>query len=185
MCSISIKFWDHFLSPSNLCFVLYPLARYCFIIKFLWTAIITINFNYKSKIQSIVLSTVQSRVHSPGFTTTRFYEGISIETHVLRSGDRLGSDRNSRVAIGDKCTTSIVSTDGLHPLPHPTTAMRTPCASWDHVVKKWLRQSLLAVMNMKRSTPSMLRKHNKLVGLKKRSVSQLLFLMDVFMKLSW
>ena len=34
-----------------------------------------------------------------------------------------------------------------------------------------------------RSTPAMLRKHNKLVGLKKRSVSQLdrlLFLMDVF-----
>jgi len=34
-----------------------------------------------------------------------------------------------------------------------------------------------------RSTPAMLRKHNKLVGLKKRSVNQLdrvLFLVDVF-----
>jgi len=34
--------------------------------------------------------------------------------------------RNSRAAIGDKCTSSIGR--WIHPLPHPTKAMRTLCA---------------------------------------------------------
>ena len=63
-------------------------------------------------------------------------------------------NRNSRAVIGDKCTSSINRWTPPPAPPHQGNAhvmctSTKQLASWDNVVKESLRQSLLAVINMK------------------------------------
>jgi len=104
----------------------------------------------------------------------------------------------TRAVIGDKCTTSIDRWTPPPAPPHQGNA-HAVCTSTKQLVETmWWKIAMpksarcyeheASCLLELRSTPSMLRKHNKLVGLKKRNVSQLdrlLFLMDVSMKLLW